>query len=375
MNRNGVSILLSVVLLAATPLRSQEPMEGANVFGDLSPARMDPIFESRKAAQQQLAAHSDAFKTPNIAGPLEWPPYLIAIARIVSVQFPTGDNPRTQIGVRVERFLRGQSKLTDFVVESRWDPMAPPIQEREPKIDFGNLRLTALDLSEPKVGRVYILGYRFDHDDGQPIFVPGVIDLQDPKQAKLRLDVERFLALESNTTNIGTKKYIDAMDDETPWIRDIAVHRLTSFPASYLLPDSPEIFLAILKRRLQSDSPNERLEALSWLVWADSVARDTHTESGHEDGLPILPDSAIRRLLSSAIEDANPLLGDFAFQFREMFDMYRAGTPGECYEIVPALRKSAHWRSGQHDILPVGFPVSYSYGCIPPQASVTDPAR
>ena len=98
MNRTCCSILLSAVLLAATPSRSQEPIEGANVFGDLSAARMDPIFESRQTAQEELAADSAAFRTPNIAGPLEYPSYLIAVARIVSVQFPTGDRPRTQIG-------------------------------------------------------------------------------------------------------------------------------------------------------------------------------------------------------------------------------------------------------------------------------------
>jgi hypothetical protein len=78
------------------------------------------------------------------------------------------------------------------------------------------------------------------------------------------------------------------------------------------------------------------------------------------------PDSAIRDLLSSAIQDRNVLIGDSAFEEREMFDMVRTGPPGECFEIVPALHKSAHWLSGEHDLLPVGFPVTYTYGCIPP---------
>ncbi len=334
---------------------------------------MDPIFESRQSAQKELAAHSNAFRTPNITGPLEWPSYLIAMARIVFVQFPTGDRPRTQIGFHVERFIRGQSKLTDFVVESRWDPTAPPSEEPGPVIDYGNLRLTSLDRAEPKVGRLYILGYRLDQSEGKPVFVPGVIDIQDPEQAKLRLDVERFLAIESDARRAGPTRYLHAMDDEAPWIRDIAVHRLTSLSACDLTPSCAERFLSIVERRLQSDSPNERQEALGWLVWADSVARGP--QQGRPDGLPILPDSVIRNLLSSAIQDQNLLLGDWAFQYREMFDMERTRPSGECFEIVPALRKSAHWPSGQHDILPVGFPVSYSYGCLPPQASVTDPAR
>jgi hypothetical protein len=306
MNRTGGSILLSAILLAATPSMSQEPIEGANVFGDLSAARMNPIFESRQTAQKELAEHSSAFRTPNIAGPLEAPSYLIAMARVVSVQFSTGDRPRTQIGFHVERFIRGQSKLTNFVVESRWDPMAPPSEEQEPVIDYGNLRLTALDRAEPKVGRLYVLGYRFDQSEGKPVFVPGVIDMQDPEQAKLRLEVERFLAIESDARRVGPAAYLDAMDDETPWIRDIAVHWLTSSSECNLSPNCAERFRSILERRLQSDNPNERQEALSWLVWADSVALGP--QRGHLDGLPILPDSVIRNLLSSAIQDRNPLL-------------------------------------------------------------------
>ena len=96
-------------------------------------------------------------------------------------------------------------------------------------IGYDNLRLTALDRSEPKVGRLYVLGYRLDQSEGKPVFVPGVIDMQDPEQAKLRLDVERFLAIESDARRVSPTAYLDAMDDDAPWIRDIAVHRLTSF--------------------------------------------------------------------------------------------------------------------------------------------------
>jgi hypothetical protein len=113
--------------------------------------------------------------------------------------------------------------------------------------------------------------------------------------------------------------------------------------------------------------PNERQQAVDWLTWVDSVSRLEYERRGRMDGLPVLPDSAIRDLLSSAIQDRNVAIGDRAFQEREMFDMVRTGPPGECFEIVPALRKSAHWLSGEHNLLPVGFPVTYTTGCIPPQ--------
>ena len=45
--------------------------------------------------------------------------------------------------------------------------------------DF-NYRETALDKSEPKVGNRYILGYTLDYGVEKYVFVPGVVDLQDP---------------------------------------------------------------------------------------------------------------------------------------------------------------------------------------------------
>jgi hypothetical protein len=101
MNRTCSSAIFLAILLGTMPLRSQEPIEGSNVFGDLSAERMKPIFESRKLAQRELDGDSAAFSAPNIAGPIEWPTYLIAIARITAVQFPTDATPRSTISFHV----------------------------------------------------------------------------------------------------------------------------------------------------------------------------------------------------------------------------------------------------------------------------------
>ncbi len=98
-------------------------------------------------------------------------------------------------------------------------------------------------------------------------------------------------------------------------------------------------------------------------------------QKGLQDGLPVLRDSAIRQLWDTATDDPNVFIGDEAFARREMFDFDRVGKPGECIEIVPALRKSARWLpgqhdySGQHELLPVGLPLSSMTSCIAVQKS------
>ena len=46
-----------------------------------------------------------------------------------------------------------------------------------------------------------------------------------------------------------------------------------------------------------------------------------------------------------------------------MSKVYRTGSPGDCYEIVPILRKAVHWNSA-HGQVPNEH-LSYTYGCIP----------
>ena len=337
-------------------------MEGANVFGDLSSERIKPIEKSRQLAHNSLRDGSAAFERPNIAGPLEWSRYSIAIVRVTSVQSPADAAWRTKIGFHVERLLRGDAEKADFEIESQWSPMLPPKNDRN-VVFAGEERLTVLDRSEPRLGDQYILGYSIANGEGDLMFAPGVIDLQAPGQAQLRADVERFLTIDSEASRSGPRALLDAMNDNVSWIRDIAVHRFTSSTACNASPNCSLRFQATVKRYLQSELASERQNAIFWLVWVDSVSRNSGKD--RPDGLPILPDSVIRSLLSAAVQDPNVLLGDSAFEYREMFDMNRTAPAGECFEIVPALRASAHWLEGEHNILPPAFPLSYSFGCIP----------
>jgi hypothetical protein len=121
------------------------------------------------------------------------------------------------------------------------------------------------------------------------------------------------------------------------------VHRLTEWDDCNRSPACAERFSNAVRRAIQSDTPNERPEAVNWLIWIGSVSNGEKKREGYERGLPIPPDSALRILLDSAIDDRNVAIGDEAFQYREMFEMDRSGSPGECFVIVPALRKSAFY--------------------------------
>jgi hypothetical protein len=365
----SVSIVLATVLVAL-PLSSQVPIEGPSVFGDLSDARVNVLYKSRRLAYQELIPQLTA--QPDIATALTASFYSISVARIIAVHPPAGNGPlaRTRVTFHVEQFLRGKSDVTDFDVESRWIPNPPP---KDPVIiDAGeSFQETALDRSEPKKSDRYILGYTVAYGDGKTVFVPSVIDMQDSTQAGLIDDVKQFLTLESTADVSGFETYLVELDSAIPWVRLIAIQRLSESEACNASPVCAQRFSAVVKRQIRSKVPNERLEAMTWLNWIESVSRMGGPPAQRPDGLPILPDPEIRKLLSSEVEDSNVYLGDVAFERREMFDFYRAGKAGECIQIVPALRKSAHWPpgqhdySGQHELLPPGFSLSSSTSCLP----------
>jgi hypothetical protein len=226
-----------------------------------------------------------------------------------------------------------------------------------------------LDRSEPTIGNRYILGFTLAYSTGKFVSVPGVIDLEDHSQSELIGSMQRFLTIDSSAERSGFAPYLVMLEDKAPWIRDIAVHRLTSSEACNASPICEEKFSEVVKRQLRSDSPNERQQTVNWLVWIDSVSRNEGPRKGMVDGLPLLPDSKIRVLLNEAIEDPNLSIGDRAFQYREEFDFYRTKSPGDCFTIVPSLRKSTHWHSGETNPVPALFPLNYTYGCIPPRDS------
>jgi hypothetical protein len=368
MDRVPRSMVFAAILFAGIPLVCQDPQKIPSIFGKFTAEQLNAINESRRLAQEELNRQSPAFEMPNIARSLEARWYLIAIAKITGVQLPDGTTPKTIVRFHVEQLIQGNEQVADFEVESQWTSNPSPPND-VPFTVVSNYRPTALDLSEPKVGDRYVLGFTLAYGSGKFVFVPGVIDLQDPSQADLIASMQRFLAIESSAERSGFAPYLAALKDKAPWIRDIAVHRLTSSKECNASPVCAEKFLEVVNRQLASDSPNERQQAVFWLVWVDSVSRNGSSRRGLVDGLPLLPDSKIRTLLTQAMDDPNVSIGDVAFRYRELFDFDRTRSPGDCFVIVPSWRKSTYWSSGQANPVPALFPFNYSYGCMPPKDS------
>lgn len=364
-----VSSIFAIILLSSLSMCCQESQTASGFLGDFSPESLHSIVESRRFAREELAHQSSMFETPNIAIALSSPIiYVIVIGKITGVQLPDGATiPKTRIRFHVEPVIRGDGQVADFDVESQWTPNADT-QNEELSLFTSKRNLRAFDIREPEVGDRFILGIAPAYRDGKLIPVPSVIDLQDPNQAALIANVERFLAIEASAKRSGFAPYLAALDDKTPWIRDIAVHWLTSSDACNASPGCAEKFSDVVKRQLQSSTPNERQQAVGWLVWVDSVSRLESKRRGFSDGLPVLPDSEIHSLFDVATQDANAEIGDEAFEYRESSDLDR-GPSGECFTIVPALRKTFHAHAAKQNPLPGEFPLSYTYGCTSPEES------
>jgi hypothetical protein len=362
MTRMRVTRIFAIILLRSLPMFCQESQTASAFLGDMSPERLNSIVESRRLAREELAQQSSIFETPNIAIALRFPIYLIVIGKVTGVRLPDGATiPRTRIRFHVEKVIRGNSQVADFDVESQWASKAAT-QNDETSLVTSMHNLRAFDTKEPRVGDRYILGIAPAYRDEKLVPVPSVIDLQDSNQAALIATAERFLAIEASAERSGFAPYIAALDDKTPWIRDIALYRLTSSEACNASPSCAERFSDVVKRQLQSSTPNERQQAVGWLVWVDSVSRVVSKRRGLSDGMPVLPDSAIRSLFDAATHDENAEIGDEAFQYRESSDLDR-GPPGECFTIVPAVRKTFHSHAAKQNPLPPGFPLVYTYGC------------
>jgi hypothetical protein len=368
MTRMPVASIFAIILLSSLPMCCQESQTASRFLGDLSPERLHSIVDSRRFAREELAQQSSIFETPNIATALRSPIYLIVIGKITGVQLPDGATiPKTRIRFHVEQVIRGDGQVADFDVESQWTPKADS-QNKEISLFTSMHNLRAFDITEPKAGDRYILGIAPAYSDGKLVPVPSVIDLQDPNQAALIATVERFLAIEASAERSGFAPYLAALDDKTPWIRDIAVYWLTSSDACNASSGCAEKFSDVVKRQLQSSIPNDREQGVGWLVWVDSVSRQASKRRGFSDGLPVLPDSEIHFLFDAATQDANAEIGDEAFEYRESSDLDR-GPPGECFTIIPALRKTFHAHGAKQNPLPGGFLLSYTYGCTSPAES------
>jgi hypothetical protein len=351
-----VTVLLTA-LLSGQPLCAQEQAAKSKILPDVSPEQFTAANELRNAAGHELFADEAGYEAPDIATPLTDPHSFIAIVRIVSVKFPAEPNvPYSLVSLHVEQLLRGVSDQTELQAISRWAPRPPPYS----RVISGGPRETTFDLTEPKVGNRYLVGYPFMDVDKGKAYISGAIDLDDHDQAQLVPNVQRFLGMEAAVADSSNfAPFVSALSDQLPWFRDLAASRLVGLATCYTSPVCQEALLAAARNLLDSKKLADRWEALKWL---EQVSQDPN-------GSPWMFSSSGRELLVSAGSDTNLWIADEAYRQLELLDFFHSAKPGECTAIFPALRKSTRWAAHEADGVSITGP--YSLACIParPEAS------
>jgi len=103
---------------------------------------MIPIFESRRLAYHELDAEFDKFVAPDIASALEFPSYLIVIARITAVQQPNGSSmPRTRVSLdRLHPGGESEKQMKRYLLQFERNVRACARSESD-QFAFGKVRL------------------------------------------------------------------------------------------------------------------------------------------------------------------------------------------------------------------------------------------
>jgi hypothetical protein len=316
----------------------------------LSDDQIHELMRLRDEARSELIAKgSAAFQDPDIIGPL-LNRSCIAIVTTTAINATRKPVPYLLLTVHVEQVLRDSDCKSDFQAYARWQP--PPSSD---EIRYaGGPPKTALDISEPKVGNRYLLGFSFVASDGTA-YVPGAIDSGDSDFLVHTAQVRKVLDIDSAEINSSFAPYIAALADETPWIRDFAAYRLTSSGLCEDRTPCVNEFMVAIGRLLESSNPNERLEAVRWL---DSAGTATFKASAYF----VKTSTAY---LKQAIRDSNLAVGDEAFVALEMQNFDLPSHPGECILIVPALRKHIPISSDSRREQQFQMQFPYTQTCMP----------
>jgi hypothetical protein len=354
----NASLILSVLLIALSALPQEQPAK-SKVVPVLTAEQIRAINEPRDRAFTEIFSDYAPYAPPSIANALYDARNIIAVVRVTHVTPPTtkGD-PYEVVDMHIEQVLRGVPHSTEIHAESHW---LPPPKNGFPLV--GRPGLTPFDIPEPKVGHRYIVGYSIYYSDGGA-YIPGAINLDYPDQDHVIAELKRFISIEESTTGENFSPFVSALDDQTPWIRNLSAQRLIMSDSCNAAPSCQQAVLAAANHLLHSKIPAERWEALDWL---ETVAAPIGDGKSGPNGLTPLANTNVRDIWAAAISDSNLMIGDRAFAQMEMYDFFRHSNSGECIEVVPALRKSARWTAeeAKTGIGGPGYGFGLSSGCIP----------
>lgn len=343
---------LAVGLLAfAPPLPAQDtapPVLQSKIAEGVPAAEIDAIRESRRIARDELFKNHSQYDPPRIASSLEFPSVLIAVAKLTSVepQDKTGW-PYLKVELEIQQFWRGHSENTHISAASRWSPPS------EGKLHFwSGSQPTALDVTEPKPGNLYLIGYRLPSGGSSNVGLDGAIDFNVPSQGHTFAEIQHYLAIDAAAGDANFAPFVAALDDQIPWIRDLALHRLATSDACRASPACGEAIIARIRELLRSQEARERWEAVQWLQYLRRPRVDQTT--------PSINGETLHALLSAEMSDPNPVIGDQAFSF---LTQWKSLDPGQCLEIIPELRKTAVWDFAEVKGRTVNSPLTSSMTC------------
>ncbi|MFL6437899.1 MAG: hypothetical protein ACJ71Q_09990 [Terriglobales bacterium] len=348
------------LLALALGVPAQEPFLESKASAPMSSAEVETIRLSRGKAHDEILKNHSQYDAPEIAGALEQPNFLIAIAKVTSV---TPSSPYLRIDFEIQQFWRGNSDKTHIYAESRWRPEPPPGTSYR----IVGPPPTALDRVEPKPGNLFLIGYDLHiyGDSGTKAYIPGAIDFSAPGLGQIFAEIQHFLSIDAAAGDSNVAPFVAALNDPVPWIRDATAHRMIDYIDNCRTSTTcGEAILARAGELLHSKDARARYEAIQWLERLALRARAQNSPSSPTN-------SALRDLLTSAISDPNVVIGDRAFDSLQEWDFYRNVGPGHCLEVIPELRRSAVWDYNEVNGRSIRSPLGSSMSCLQPVPATT----
>jgi hypothetical protein len=251
----------------------QAPTAKSKVVPVLSAEEIRAITEPREKAAAEMETVFMQIRPPDISKPLSDPQDLIAIVTVTNVTTPgEGGSPYPRVEMHIDQMLRGVAREQIIHAQSLWSP-PEPLEQPIPTSDglpHGLIRIsfstggprTVFDDTEPKIGNRYVLGYsRIDWAGG--MFVNGAVNLDDPKQAQVVEEVQRFLSIETAASGGNVAPFADTLNDPVRWMRDLSAQRLAQSDTCNIAPSCQDALVKAANRLVQSKNLAERWEALT----------------------------------------------------------------------------------------------------------------
>lgn len=342
MRRLSRTLIPVLVWLIAIQVFAQNSAPQSKILSGLTSEQIDSLQIPRSKGLQEINSGRSRFDVE--AYGIVLPENKIALARVTDFRMPD-NNSRTLLHLHVEQVLRGHAARMELTAETCWNP------NDNGMYIFNMCQLSNLARTKPEIGAEYLIGYRI-FSDGPRASISGALVMDVPEQAAYLPEIQRFINFESEASDMNLAPFMAALNDSVPWIQNVAERRLESSAVCRSSPDCLSAIATAAARNLASRNAANRWRALSWVYGLSE-----HAEVAGRN--PVF-----RQLLSAAANDPNAAIAQDAFSYLVRLDFLASAKPGECIEIVPALRKTAHWTATEAKAGPTGGPL-WSVECAP----------